>query len=886
LTTLRSRTASNASRQPPSEIEIDLKSRAPHASIMKASHFLIILLTTAVLAPLVSAVPEPKHEVYKTVDDVSLSLEIFTPETHQPTDSRPAALFFFGGGWSSGSTAQFVPHARYLATRGMVGIVADYRVSSRHKTTPFEAVKDAKSAVRWVRAHAKRLGIDPNRLAVGGGSAGGHLAAATATIEGINEANDDLSVSAFPNALLLFNPVYDNGPGGFGYKQFQDRHTEISPIHNIRKGIPPTVVFLGTNDALIPTTTGKQFQEKMQAVGSRSELFLYQGQTHGFFNQSSSPRHYYETMLQTDVFLTSLGFLSGNPTISPPKFALSLKEDAHALEVTFGGTPLARYEFAFDASTPERRLETYKPFLHVYDKNGARVITKGAGGQFTHHRGIFLGFNRMKIGEQSYDLWHMKEGVQVHQRFSVQSVDQHQAQFTSVIHWQDNAGKVLIEEQRTFTFHQPPGRAYALIEMASNLKALVGDVSLSGDPEHAGAHFRPADDTIAAETTYTFHKEGIDPKKDLDLPWVGATFRLATGKNKYSAVILNHPDNPRNTRFSAYRDYGRFGAFPELKIAQGESAKLRYQWIVNGGKMLAHEVIEKTHADFSQANVASKPIRVLVWDEQQPVRTKVYENFPGNFIADHLKKHTRLKVTTANLNEDGLGLTTESLENTDVLVYWGHVRHDDIPEAKGQEIVDRIKDGKLSMITLHSAHWALPFRIAMEERLKEDVLAPLPARLRESMEVEFVGERERKTPPVDKRLAFATTFEAMDGGMKLSIERPNCVFPRCCTPKQPSQIRMFITDHPIAKNVPTTFTIPETEMYDEPFHIPSPDLLIFDETWAGGEYFRSGCLWNIGKGKVFYFRPGDQQYAVYKVAPILKILENTCLWLGDELDGN
>ena len=127
----------------------------------------------------------------------------------------------------------------------MIGMVADYRVKSRQKTTPYECVKDGKSAVRWVRKNAERLGIDPDRLAVGGGSAGGHLAAATATIEGINEDGEDTSVSAVTNALLLFNPVYDNGPDGYGHKRFGNRYKEISPFHNIRSGMPPAIVFFG-----------------------------------------------------------------------------------------------------------------------------------------------------------------------------------------------------------------------------------------------------------------------------------------------------------------------------------------------------------------------------------------------------------------------------------------------------------------------------------------------------------------------------------------------------------------------------------------------------------------------------------------------------------------
>ena len=136
-------------------------------------------------------------------------------------------------------------------------MVADYRVKSRHGTTPFECVKDGKSAVRWLRANADRLGIDPNRIAAGGGSAGGHVAAATGNVPGLEEPGEELHVSSVPNALLLFNPVYDNGPGGYGHERVRDRFHEISPLHNIKPGAPPTIVFLGTDNALVPVATAR-----------------------------------------------------------------------------------------------------------------------------------------------------------------------------------------------------------------------------------------------------------------------------------------------------------------------------------------------------------------------------------------------------------------------------------------------------------------------------------------------------------------------------------------------------------------------------------------------------------------------------------------------------
>ncbi|MFP4191844.1 MAG: alpha/beta hydrolase, partial [Candidatus Hydrogenedentota bacterium] len=183
---------------------------------------------------------------YKTVDETELKLHVFNPEGHKQSDQRPAIVFFFGGGWNSGSPSQFYPHCQYLASRGMVAMSAEYRVKSRNNTTPRECVMDGKSAVRWIRQHAKELGLDPNRIAAGGGSAGGHVAAAIGVIKEFEEDGEDLSISSEPDALVLFNPVFDNGPNGYGYSRVKAYWKEFSPMHNIDATAPPTIVFLGT----------------------------------------------------------------------------------------------------------------------------------------------------------------------------------------------------------------------------------------------------------------------------------------------------------------------------------------------------------------------------------------------------------------------------------------------------------------------------------------------------------------------------------------------------------------------------------------------------------------------------------------------------------------
>jgi acetyl esterase/lipase len=200
----------------------------------------------------------------------------------------------------------------------MIAMTADYRVKSRQGTTPFDCVEDGKSAIRYVRQHAKKLGVDPNRIAAGGGSAGGHVAAATATVPGLESEDENKKISSKPDALILFNPVYDNGPKGYGYDRVQGRHLEISPIHNLRKGVPPSIVFLGDQDKLIPVSTAERFKSLAEKAGGRSDLHVYKDQPHGFFNQGKAGNFFAKTVFEMDQFLSSLGWLNGEPTIQVP----------------------------------------------------------------------------------------------------------------------------------------------------------------------------------------------------------------------------------------------------------------------------------------------------------------------------------------------------------------------------------------------------------------------------------------------------------------------------------------------------------------------------------------------------------------------------------------
>ncbi len=266
-------------------------------------------------------------ETYKKLGDVKLNIHIFEPEGHKKTDKRPAIVFFFGGGWRSGTPGQFEQHCRYLASRGMVAMTADYRVSSRHATKAIACVQDGKSAIRWVRSNAERLGIDPERIAAGGGSAGGHVAACLGVISGKDEPGEDARVSSRPDALVLFNPALVLGPVD-GRKELtaelrdglKERMgvepTELSPYHQVRKGAPPTITFHGKGDTTVPYWTAEAFDEAMNKAGNKSVLKGYDGQQHGFFNFGRGDgSHFKQTVREMDLFLADLGWLKGRPTI-------------------------------------------------------------------------------------------------------------------------------------------------------------------------------------------------------------------------------------------------------------------------------------------------------------------------------------------------------------------------------------------------------------------------------------------------------------------------------------------------------------------------------------------------------------------------------------------
>jgi acetyl esterase/lipase len=260
------------------------------------------------VAKLAAALSPTREITYKNVANRELRLHVFNPEGWNAADKRACFITIHGGGWTNGEPKRMYPFADHYARLGLVGISVQYRVySPKGPTTVFDCVKDARSAVRYVKAHAAELGVDPQKIIVSGGSAGGHLAAATAMFDGVDEAGEDTKISPTPSALVLFFPVIDTSKEGYGNAKIGERWKDLSPAHNVRAGLPPTITFHGTGDTTCPFKGAQIFHDAMLKAGNRSELVVNEGGAHGYLMRTQPL--YDECLTKTDAFLTSLGLL-------------------------------------------------------------------------------------------------------------------------------------------------------------------------------------------------------------------------------------------------------------------------------------------------------------------------------------------------------------------------------------------------------------------------------------------------------------------------------------------------------------------------------------------------------------------------------------------------
>ena len=258
--------------------------------------------------------------VYKHVDGQELQVDVFQPARGTSDVARPAIAFFHGGGWVFGDRNEFHGACRRYAARGFVTATFQYRLSvnadgtyPNSNVTLVECVKDARSAVRWLRAHAGEFAIASDRIVVSGQSAGGQLAWATALLDQLNETTDDLAVSARPDALVVYSSNY-NSMEAWIDMIFGPRRAEIwsvSPHHNLKPGLPPALAFNGSADSMVLPYTVGMFEAEMRKLGNPFELVTLPGRDHYLGEGHPEYARYFdeEILEQTDGFLRRIGFM-------------------------------------------------------------------------------------------------------------------------------------------------------------------------------------------------------------------------------------------------------------------------------------------------------------------------------------------------------------------------------------------------------------------------------------------------------------------------------------------------------------------------------------------------------------------------------------------------
>ncbi|WP_009963706.1 alpha/beta hydrolase [Verrucomicrobium spinosum] len=257
-----------------------------------------------------------REEVYKTVGGHDLPVYFWEPTAEKaPPYPKSVIAFFFSSGWDNGQVSQFAPHCLYFASRGMTAMAFDYRVSAKHGSTPVDSMADVRSAMRWLRLNAVELGINPGKIVGAGGSGGAHMIAAAAMVQGFDEPGEDASISCAPNALALFNPVLDTSKKGFGHDRFlhPDEAKKANLMAAIAPHLPPTLIFHGTHDRVVPFEISEEFVRKMKKKKNVCELMVYEGQGHGFFNFNVSFDLYQGTLNALDDFLVTQAFIEHDP---------------------------------------------------------------------------------------------------------------------------------------------------------------------------------------------------------------------------------------------------------------------------------------------------------------------------------------------------------------------------------------------------------------------------------------------------------------------------------------------------------------------------------------------------------------------------------------------
>lgn len=288
-------------------------------------------------------------------------------------------------------------------------------------------------------------------------------------------------------------------------------------------------------------------------------------------------------------------------------------EAAGTSDLLLGDRPVLRYMAAFDRSTPAKIEETYKVYHHVFGPDGGPIITKGPGGQYTHHRGLYVGWNKTSGADGAWDFWHCSKGVHLrHGKFLEKAGDANRGTMTAEIDWNDADGKAVIKERRKVTVVEMPKSAAPnggwQIDWQTTLTSQRGELKLEGDRQHAGFQFRAAQEVSDKNSARYLRPAGFpqqpeavqvgdagDPPPHSDIPWVAMTYEVQ-GK-RYTVEYFEDPSLPKPSLFSE-RPYGRFGAFFKTTLTPERPLTMRYRVNVTAGEPPTAAAVQKRFDDF------------------------------------------------------------------------------------------------------------------------------------------------------------------------------------------------------------------------------------------------------------------------------------------------
>ena len=281
--------------------------------------FFLFLLPFCLNAKQVTSIDAPlgKVHIYKNEGDTAREIEIFFPKNHNPiTKAVPGIIMFHGGGWGGGHRKQFRYLCHYFSTRGLVAATVTYQLASKAgaklakgtESRKRVCITDAKSAIRWYKQNAEKLGIDPLKIVAGGGSAGGHISLLATTNPGLNDPRDTKKYDTTVAAYLLFNPALSVA---------DSKDPEVDFLNHLKDDLPPAIVFFGSKDKWLKNGW-KAALAKISSlkIADSVDVRSAEGQDHGFFNRQPWAD---VTLIEADKFLRTLGYLEGDPTLKMPE---------------------------------------------------------------------------------------------------------------------------------------------------------------------------------------------------------------------------------------------------------------------------------------------------------------------------------------------------------------------------------------------------------------------------------------------------------------------------------------------------------------------------------------------------------------------------------------